>query len=187
VRREDPRHLPATAGHLKRERIAEPNESPGSKPIEQPTTPAPAPAGATIFVKLGDIKGDSTAANHKNEIPAEALDYGFASSFACHGIHFRAAMSKATPLLDQHAAGGRPVEKAEITMEKPVHGEQQSVFTLTLTNVRVQAVHSVLLSGFADGRPAPWPYDDVTLVADKYTIRWGTTSSVIDCVNRRLG
>lgn len=156
-------------------------------PFTQPTTPAPPPGSATIFVKLSGIKGDSTAAAHKDEIPAEALDFGFAKSFACHGIHFRAALSKATPALDARAVTGKPIDEAEITLEQPVRGEQQSVFTITATNVRVEAVHTVLLSGFSDGRPAPGPYDDVTLVADKYTIRRGTTSSIIDCATRTTG
>jgi len=108
-----------------------------------------------IFAKLGDIKGESLDAKHKDEI--EVLSYSWGVSNAgsmAHGsgggegkatfqdISFVHVVDKATPVLMQACATGHHIKDATITHRKSGKGQQEYL---------IVKLNDVIVTGVAHG------------------------------------
>jgi type VI secretion system secreted protein Hcp len=111
-----------------------------------------APMATDIFAKIGDIKGESTDAKHKDEIEVLSFSWGVANSgssgsgsgsgagkatfqdlLIVHGI------DKATPDLLKACATGLRIKNATITHRKAGKGQQEFLF-IKLNDVTITAV-----------------------------------------------
>jgi type VI secretion system secreted protein Hcp len=121
-----------------------------------------------MFLKLDGIPGDSTDANHKDEIQIESFSWGVSNSsrvaagsgggagkVAFQDFHFTASSSKASPNLMLACANGQHIKTATVTVRKA--GQSESEFLkYTLTDV--------LVSGWADSSTSDGnPEDTFTL------------------------
>ena len=104
------------------------------------------------FAKLGDIKGESQDAKHKDEIDVLSWWWGVAQAgAAAHGggggagkatfqdFTFTHHIDKASPLLLKACATGQHIKDATITVRKAGKG-QQEYLVITLTDVLVTGV-----------------------------------------------
>lgn len=81
-----------------------------------------------IFAKIGDIKGESTDAKHKDEIEIESFSFGEAANTSETGqrsgkvqlqdFHFVMRVNKASPNLMKACATGQHIKEATITARK---------------------------------------------------------------------
>jgi type VI secretion system secreted protein Hcp len=107
---------------------------------------------ADIFAKLGDIKGESLDAKHKDEIEVLSFSWGVnnAGSMAFgsgggegkasfHDLSFTHKIDKASPILFQACATGVHLKDATITNRK-AGKEQQEYLTIKMTDVIVTSV-----------------------------------------------
>jgi type VI secretion system secreted protein Hcp len=90
-----------------------------------------------IFAKLGDIKGESVDAKHKDEIEVLSFSWGVANSGTIGGggggagratfkdLSFIHKIDKATPQLFEACATGEHLKEATITRRKPGKGRQE--------------------------------------------------------------
>lgn len=105
-----------------------------------------------IFAKIGNIKGESTDAKHKDEIDVLSWTWGVAQSgtmaFGGGGgagkanfedFNFTHHIDKATPLLLKACATGQHVPDATITVRKAGKGQQEYLI-IKLTDVLVTSV-----------------------------------------------
>jgi type VI secretion system secreted protein Hcp len=105
-----------------------------------------------IFAKIGDIKGESLDAKHKDEIEVLSFSWGVtnAGSMASgtgggtgkanfHDLTFVHRVDKASPVLMQACAGGDHFKEATITHRKAGKG-QQEFFVYKLTDVIITGV-----------------------------------------------
>jgi type VI secretion system secreted protein Hcp len=101
-----------------------------------------------IFARIGDIKGESLDARHKDEIDVLAFSWGVAhtpSSGAGTGkaifedLSIEHRIDKATPALFEACATGRHIKDATITHRKAGQG-QQEYLTIKLTDVVIAGV-----------------------------------------------
>ena len=125
-----------------------------------------------IFLKLGDVKGGSTDAGHKDEIVVNSYSFGVsntgsvgsASGGAGAGkasfsdLNFTAPVSVASPKLMVACASGAHYDTAVLTLRRAGSGKgAQDFFRLTLK--------TVLVSSYQDGGSTGGdvPVDSVTL------------------------
>jgi len=107
---------------------------------------------ADIYLKLGDIKGESTDDKHKDEIDILAWSWGVSNptSMASGGgggvgkvnfqdIHFTHYVDKATPNLMKMCATGEHIKEATLTQRKQGKG-QQEFLVIKLSDVMVSSV-----------------------------------------------
>ena len=94
---------------------------------------------ADIFAKLGDIKGESLDAKHKDEVEILSWSWGVANAGAMAGggsgggagkanfqdLSFTHHIDKASPLLMQACANGAHLKEATITHRKSGKGQQE--------------------------------------------------------------
>ena len=105
-----------------------------------------------IFAKIGNIKGESTDAKHKDEIVVLSWTWGVTQSgtmsFGGGGgsgkasfqdLSFTHHIDKATPLLLKACATGQHVPDATITVRKAGKGQLEYLI-ITLTDVLVTGV-----------------------------------------------
>jgi type VI secretion system secreted protein Hcp len=92
-----------------------------------------------IFAKLGDIKGESVDAKHKDEIEVLSFSWGVANSGTIGGggggggagkatfqdLSFIHKIDKATPQLFEACATGQHLKEATITRRKAGKGRQE--------------------------------------------------------------
>ena len=106
-----------------------------------------------IFAKIGDIKGESTDAKHKDEIEVLSFSWGVASNPPSGGgagggagkatfqdltiVH---PIDKATPALLQACATGTHIKDATITHRK-AGGSQHEYLIVKLNNVVITGVN----------------------------------------------
>jgi len=114
-----------------------------------------------IFIKIGDIKGESTDDRHKDQIASQGWAWGVSatagpSSGSGSGagkptfldLSFSHSYDKASPLLMKACATGQHLPEAVLTERKS--GERQADFlTIKMTDV---VVTSVSPASFADGQ-----------------------------------
>lgn len=128
-----------------------------------------------MFLKLGDVKGGSVDAAHKDEIVVDAYSFGVsntgsvgsASSGAGAGkasfsdLSFTTPVSVASPKLMLACASGAHYDTAVLTVRRSVGGNSgaaaQDFFRLTLKTVLVSSYQDAGSSG--DGAPL----DSITL------------------------
>ena len=107
---------------------------------------------ADIFLKLGDIKGESSDDKHKGEIDVLAWSWGVSNptSMASGGgggrgkvsfqdLHFTHYVDKASPNLLKMCATGEHIKEATLTQRKQGKGQQEYLL-IKLTDVMVSSV-----------------------------------------------
>jgi len=109
---------------------------------------------ADIFLKLGDIKGESTDDKHKDEIDVLAWSWGVSNptSMASGGgggrgkvsfqdLHFTHYVDKASPNLLKMCATGEHIKEATLIQRKQGKG-QQEYLVVKLQDVMVSLVQN---------------------------------------------
>jgi type VI secretion system secreted protein Hcp len=118
---------------------------------------------ADIFAKLGDIKGESLDAKHKDEIEVLSWSWGVtnpadfkgvgggagAGRPSFHDLSFMHKIDKASPLLMKACATGAHLKEATITHRKAGKGQQEFLI-FKLNDVIITAVAD---SDSGDGNP----------------------------------
>ena len=107
---------------------------------------------ATIFARLGTIKGESQDARHKDQIEVLSWSWGVSQSGAVahgggggagkasfHDFSFTHHIDRATPALMRACATGEHLKDATITLRKAGKG-QQEYLVITMTDVLVTSV-----------------------------------------------
>jgi type VI secretion system secreted protein Hcp len=107
-----------------------------------------------IFAKIGDIKGESLDAKHKDEIELFSWSWGVlqpgsmasgggggAGKVSFNDLSFTHHVDKASPNLLKACASGKHIPEATITARKAGEG-QQEYLTLKLTDVIITNVNS---------------------------------------------
>ena len=118
---------------------------------------------ADMFIKVGDIKGESTDHKHKDEIEIHSWSWGVmqpgsmgsgggggAGKASFNELTFTHSMDKASPNLLTICATGDHVDKAVLTVRK-AGKEQQEYLVITMDTVFVTAVQD----GGSDGGGIP--------------------------------
>jgi len=117
---------------------------------------------ASIFARIGTIKGESRDAKHKDEIEVLSWSWGVSQSGAMgqgggggagkasfHDLNFTHHVDKASPLLMRACATGEHIKDATITVRKAGKG-QQEYLVIKMTDVLVTSVStSVSVEGDA--------------------------------------
>lgn len=112
---------------------------------------APAPGLAETFLKLGDIKGESTDAKHKDHIEILSFTQSFINSVEfgsggggasvgkvqCGAITLMKSIDKSSPLLLKGVATGVPFKDGVISFRSDSKATTSEYYTITLTNVFV--------------------------------------------------
>ena len=110
--------------------------------------PGGAQASLDWFLKIDGIKGESTDAQHKDEIVIEAFSWGAQRSAVTGAMRPRPCFSEmafvkfadtATPLLLANTFSGMSIPKA-VLMARRSGGDSQAFLTIELTNVLVSSV-----------------------------------------------
>jgi type VI secretion system secreted protein Hcp len=118
---------------------------------------------ADMFVKIGDIQGESTDAKHLGEIDVTSWSWGVAQISTSAGgaggagsgkasfqeLLFTHAVDKASPGLLKACATGQHIPDATLTVRKPGAG-QPEFLVIRMTDVIVTSVHP----GSSAGGPA---------------------------------
>ena len=107
---------------------------------------------ATIFARIGTIKGESLDARHKDEIEVLSWSWGLAQSgtiahgggggagkASFHDLNFTHHVDRASPALMRACATGEHVKEATITVRKAGKG-QQEYLVIKMTDVLVTSV-----------------------------------------------
>ena len=107
---------------------------------------------ASIFARIGTIKGESQDAKHKDEIEVLSWSWGVSQSGAMahgggggagkasfHDFNFTHHVDKASPVLMTKCATGEHIKEATITVRKAGKG-QQEYLVITMTDVLVTSV-----------------------------------------------
>jgi type VI secretion system secreted protein Hcp len=105
-----------------------------------------------IFAKIGDIKGESTDARHKNEIDVLSWSWGVSQSgtmahgsgggegkASFHDLNVTHHIDKASPLLLKSCATGAHIPEATITVRKAGKGQQEYLI-FKMSDVLVSSV-----------------------------------------------
>jgi type VI secretion system secreted protein Hcp len=105
-----------------------------------------------IFAKIGDIKGESTDAKHKDEIEVLSFSWGVTNSgdigsgggggagkATFHDLSFIHSIDKASPLLLQACATGMHLKEATIAHRKPGKN-QQDYLIIKMNDVLITGV-----------------------------------------------
>lgn len=111
----------------------------------------PATALADVFLKLGDIKGESTADKHKNEIDILSYTQSFSNSgtiggggalgrVTCGAVTVSKGIDRSSPAIIQLAVTGRHVKTAVVTFR--VVGENPvEYYKVTMDDVLVTSIN----------------------------------------------
>jgi|SRR6185503_456854 type VI secretion system secreted protein Hcp len=105
-----------------------------------------------IFIKIGDIKGESGDEKHKDEIEVASWSWGVSQTGTmAHGggggagkasfqdIHFTHHVDKSSPVLAQACATGTHIKEGLMTVRKAGKG-QQEFYTVKLTDILISSV-----------------------------------------------
>jgi type VI secretion system secreted protein Hcp len=107
---------------------------------------------ASIFARIGTIKGESQDSKHKDEIEVLSWSWGVSQSgtiahgggggagkASFHDFNFTHHLDKASPVLMATCATGEHIKEATITVRKAGKG-QQEYLVITMTDVLVTSV-----------------------------------------------
>jgi type VI secretion system secreted protein Hcp len=114
--------------------------------------PAAATAATDMFLKLGDIKGESQDAKHKGEIDVLAWSWGesdhtgsarrnrngLAAPDCIQDLSLTKFIDRATPDIILDAVLGRNIPQGTLTLRK-AGGEQQEYLVLTLSDITISS------------------------------------------------
>jgi type VI secretion system secreted protein Hcp len=133
---------------------------------------------SNIFAKIGNIKGESTDAKHKDEIEVLSWSWGVTQSGSiAHGggggagkasfqdLTFTHHIDKASPLLLKACATGQHIPDATITVRKAGKGQQEYL----LIKMNDVLISSVAMSVAAD---EPTTAESVTLEFAKVDLEY---------------
>jgi type VI secretion system secreted protein Hcp len=108
-----------------------------------------------IFAKIGDIKGESVDAKHKDEIEVLSFSWGVTNSGSVGGgggggagkatfqdLSFIHKIDKASPLLMRACATGAHLKEATITHRKAGKGQQDYL---------IVKLNDIIITGVTDG------------------------------------
>lgn len=113
---------------------------------------------ADIFAKIGDIKGESLDAKHKDEIEVLSFSWGLTNGVAIpaggggagkatfQNLSIVHHVDKASPLLMQACATGMHLKEATITCRK-AGKEQQEYFVVKMNDILITGVTQSSASG----------------------------------------
>ena len=107
---------------------------------------------ASIFARIGTIKGESQDSRHKDEIEVLSWSWGVSQSgtgahgggggagkASFHDFNFTHHLDKASPVLMAKCATGEHIKEATVTVRKAGKGEQEYL-VITMTDVLVTSV-----------------------------------------------
>jgi|SoimicmetaTmtLAA_FD_contig_41_2943207_length_971_multi_3_in_0_out_0_2 type VI secretion system secreted protein Hcp len=107
-----------------------------------------------MFIKIGDIKGESHDDKHKDEIDILSWSWGVAQTgtFASgggggagkasfHDLSFQHHVDKSSPVLAQACATGTHIKEAQLTVRKAGKG-QQEYYIIKMNDILVSSVQS---------------------------------------------
>jgi len=131
-------------------------------------------AAIDMFLKIDDIKGESTTAGHEGEIDIETLQWGLtnqekkrggAGKVTIQDLSFVMKFEKASPKLMEAVADGKQFPEAVITFResRPV----AEYLTITLTEVLISSYQT----GIGQMNPNS-QLDEVSLNFDKITFKY---------------
>jgi type VI secretion system secreted protein Hcp len=122
-----------------------------------------------IFAKIGDIKGESLDAKHKDEIEVLSFSWGVANTPPAGGgggggtgkpvfqdLSIVHGIDKATPALLQACATGKHIKDATITHRKAGEGQREFL---------VVKLNDVLITGVAHSGSTDQPYSEVVTMS----------------------
>jgi type VI secretion system secreted protein Hcp len=131
-----------------------------------------------IFAKIGDIKGESTDARHKDEVEVLSWSWGVAQSESSthgggggagkasfHDFNFTHHIDKASPLLMKSCATGVHIPEATITVRKAGKG-QQEYLVIKMNDVLITSV------AMSVGGAEPITAENVTLQAARVDLEY---------------
>jgi type VI secretion system secreted protein Hcp len=108
-----------------------------------------------IFAKIGDIKGETTDKEHKDEIDVMSYSWGVsqtgtmafgggagAGKAQFNDFNFQTNVSKASPALFLACASGTHIKEATITVRKAGNDSKQDYLILKLTDVLVSSYNA---------------------------------------------
>jgi type VI secretion system secreted protein Hcp len=114
-----------------------------------------------IFAKIGDIKGESIDAKHKDEIEVLSYSWGVANSAppapgggggagkaSFHDLNFTHNIDKASPLLFKGCATGTHLKDGTITHRHPGKGQQEFL---------IVKMNDIIITGVTHGGAAGQP------------------------------
>lgn len=130
-----------------------------------------------IFAKIGDIKGESTDAKHKDEIEVHSFSWGVANTagIAVGGgagagkatfqdLTFVHNIDKATPALLRACATGKHLKDATITHRKAGKDQQEYL---------IVKMSDVIITGVSHGGSSGQPYfENVSLAFAKVNLEY---------------
>lgn len=133
-------------------------------------------APGDIFIKIGDIKGESLDSKHKDEVETLSWSWGLsnagsggggggggAGKATFHDLNFTHVLDRASPLLMQACATGQHLKDATLTARKAGKGQQEFLI-IKMNDVVVTSV-----SVSASGEP---PSENVTLQFAKVELEY---------------
>src|SRR4051812_30609679 len=107
-----------------------------------------------MFIKIGDIKGESHDDKHKDEIDIMSWSWGVsqagtmaggggggAGKAAFQDIHFTHLVDKSSPVLAQSCSVGAHIKEAQLTVRKAGKG-QQEYYIIKMNDVLVSSVQT---------------------------------------------
>lgn len=112
-----------------------------------------------IFAKIGDIKGESIDAKHKDEVEVLSWSWGVSQSGSItrggggagkasfNDLNFTHHVDKASPVLLSACATGNHIKEATITVRKAGKGQQEFLI-IKMSDVLITSVNP---SGSGDG------------------------------------
>lgn len=122
------------------------------------------------FIKIGDIKGESPDAKHKDQIQVMSFSWGVSNQGASslgggagagraelHDFHFVKQVDKSSPVLFQQCCTGHHIKETHFVVRK-AGGNQQDYFKVKLGDVIITSVRP---GGSAHG--GDLPMEEVTL------------------------
>ena len=131
-----------------------------------------------IFAKIGDIKGESGDAKHKDEIEVLSWSWGVTQSGSLthgggggagkasfHDFNFSHHIDKASPLLMKSCATGAHISEATITVRKAGKG-QQDYLIIKMNDVIITSVAMSVAS------EEPTTSENVTLQGAKVDLEY---------------
>ena len=109
-------------------------------------------AFAAVFLKIADIKGESSDKNHEDEIDVLSWSWGMTQSGTTstggggagkvnvQDLSFTKFVDKSTPKLYEKLASGEHIPKIELLLSDKNYSGDESYLIFTLTNVLVSSV-----------------------------------------------
>ncbi len=111
-----------------------------------------ASVNAAVFIKIGDIKGESQAAGHEEEIDVLSWSWGVTRPLTGEtgstrtranaqviDLSISKVLGKATPKLVEACVNGTVLQEATLVIERLIQGGNVKVFEIVLSNVLITA------------------------------------------------